>query len=118
MANRRLSAALPEIRQRGRRRAGEDTEEIQRRESGGNTDSGSVSTIEFDDVEFSYTDDEQVLNGISFSVDRGEFVAFVGQSGAGKSTIVSLLARFYDPDDGEITGDGTSIEAFEGLEGF
>ncbi|TKX79409.1 ABC transporter ATP-binding protein, partial [Halorubrum sp. SD626R] len=84
-----------------------------RRESDGDSDPGRVSTIEFDDVRFSYTDDEQVLDEISFSVDRDEFVAFVGQSGAGKSTIVSLLARFYDPDEGEVTADGTSIDEFD-----
>lgn len=84
-----------------------------RRESSGDADPGRVSTIEFDDVRFSYTDDEQVLDGISFSVKREEFVAFVGQSGAGKSTIVSLLARFYDPDEGNITADGTPIEKFD-----
>lgn len=84
-----------------------------RRESSGDADPGRVSTIEFDDVRFSYTDEEQVLDDISFSVDRGEFIAFVGQSGAGKSTIVSLLARFYDPDAGEITADGTPIEEFD-----
>jgi subfamily B ATP-binding cassette protein MsbA len=84
-----------------------------RRESSGDANPGRVSAIEFDDVRFSYTDDEQVLGGISFSVERGEFVAFVGQSGAGKSTIVSLLARFYDPDEGNITADGKSIEKFD-----
>ena len=84
-----------------------------RRESDGDLEPGSVSEIEFDDVRFSYTDDEQVLDGISFSVERGEFVAFVGQSGAGKSTIVSLLARFYEPDEGEITADGRSIDEFD-----
>ncbi|GAB3706459.1 ABC transporter ATP-binding protein [Halorubrum pallidum] len=84
-----------------------------RRESDGGADPGRVSTIDFDDVRFSYTDDEQVLNGISFSVDRGDFVAFVGQSGAGKSTIVSLLTRFYDPDEGRITANGTSIDEFD-----
>ncbi|WP_424014964.1 ABC transporter ATP-binding protein [Halorubrum xinjiangense] len=84
-----------------------------RRESEGEADPGRVSTIEFDDVRFSYNDDEQVLDEISFTIDRGEFVAFVGQSGAGKSTIVSLLARFYDPDAGEITADGTPINEFD-----
>jgi len=84
-----------------------------RRESDGEAIPGRVSQIEFDEVRFSYTDDEQVLNGISFSVERGEFIAFVGQSGAGKSTIVSLLARFYDPDTGSITADGRPIEAYD-----
>ena len=85
----------------------------ERQESDGEQPVSSVEEITFDDVAFSYTDDEQVLDGISFDVARGEFVAFVGQSGAGKSTIVSLLARFYDPDTGEIRADGTPIEAFD-----
>jgi len=54
--------------------------------------------MEFDDVKFAYNEDEEVLRGLSFAVDKGEFVAFVGQSGAGKSTIVSLIARMYNPD--------------------
>jgi subfamily B ATP-binding cassette protein MsbA len=73
-----------------------------------------VDSVAFDDVAFSYaTGDERVLNGVSFEVSRGEFVGFVGQSGAGKSTIVSLLARLYDPDEGEITADGTPIREFD-----
>ena len=84
-----------------------------RQESGGNQDVSSVHEISFEDVSFSYTDDEQVLDGISFEVDRGEFIAFVGQSGAGKSTIVSLLARMYDPDRGEIRADGAPIDEFD-----
>lgn len=73
----------------------------------------SVREIKFEDVHFAYEPDEPVLQGISFDVERGEFVAFVGQSGAGKSTIVSLLARLYDPDQGEIRADGTSIEEYD-----
>jgi len=83
-----------------------------RQESGGDKPVSSVEEVTFDDVAFSYTDDEQVLDGISFDVARGEFVAFVGQSGAGKSTIVSLLARLYDPDNGEIRADSTPIDEF------
>lgn len=72
-----------------------------------------INTITFDNVSFSYTDDEQVLRNLSFNVDRGEFVGFVGQSGAGKSTIVSLLARMYGPNSGEITANGTDIDEFD-----
>jgi len=69
-----------------------------------------VRRIEFEDVRFSYeTTEEEVLRGVSFGVERGEFVAFVGQSGAGKSTIVSLLARMYEPDSGEVRADGVEI---------
>jgi len=83
-----------------------------RQETGGDRSVSAVDEIAFEDVTFGYTDDERVLDGISFDVARGEFVAFVGQSGAGKSTIVSLLARLYEPDDGEIRADGTPIEEF------
>jgi len=69
----------------------------------------SVEHVEFDDVWFSYDGDEQVLRGIDFEVRKGEFVAFVGQSGAGKSTIVSLLTRLYEHDRGSIQADGIPI---------
>jgi len=72
-----------------------------------------VDKIEFDDVHFAYEPEEPVLQGISFELKRGEFVAFVGQSGAGKSTIVSLLARLYDPNNGEVRADGISIEEYD-----
>lgn len=75
--------------------------------------SDRISTVCFEGVSFSYTGDEQILNSVDFSVSSDEFVAFVGQSGAGKSTIVSLLARMYTPDSGQIVADGTPIEEFD-----
>lgn len=73
-----------------------------------------IHRFEFDNVCFSYdSSDENVLDGISFEFNRGEFVGFVGQSGAGKSTIASLLARLYEPDQGEIIADGTPIDEFD-----
>jgi subfamily B ATP-binding cassette protein MsbA len=72
-----------------------------------------ISHIEFDDVWFSYDRDEKVLRGIDFEVRKGEFVAFVGQSGAGKSTIVSLLARMYGQDRGEIHANGIPINEMD-----
>ena len=84
-----------------------------RQEYEGDKEVDRVSDVEFDDVEFAYEEDEPVLRGISFEVERGDFVAFVGQSGAGKSTIVSLLARMYDPDSGEILADGVPIEEYD-----
>jgi subfamily B ATP-binding cassette protein MsbA len=72
-----------------------------------------IESIAFEDVTFSYRTGEQVLRGVSFDVERGEFVAFVGQSGAGKSTIVSLLARMYGADSGEIRANGQPIREFD-----
>jgi len=70
----------------------------------------TVETIEFSDVHFSYeTQDEKALSGISLQFDTDEFIGFVGESGAGKSTIVSLLARMYEPDSGTIRANGRSI---------
>jgi subfamily B ATP-binding cassette protein MsbA len=69
-----------------------------------------VRTVEFNDVWFSYEGQvEAALSGVSFEFEKGEFIGFVGQSGAGKSTIVSLLARLYEPDSGEIRANGRSI---------
>lgn len=85
----------------------------QKQESSGDTSISCVSEIEFDNVRFSYNEDEQVLDGISFTAERDEFIAFVGQSGAGKSTIVSLITRMYDADSGEIRGDGVPIEGYD-----
>lgn len=68
-----------------------------------------VNHVEFDDVWFSYDGDDDILKGISFEVNKGEFIAFVGQSGAGKSTIVSLLARMYEYDRGSIRAGGVDI---------
>lgn len=59
--------------------------------------------VVFDNVRFSYTKDEEVIKGISFDVDKGESIAFVGQTGSGKSTIINLLLNFYSPDSGRIT---------------
>ncbi len=85
----------------------------QRQEHSGDQSISSILEISFEDVDFSYTDDEQVLDDISFRVENNEFIAFVGQSGAGKSTIVSLLARMYEPDRGEIRANGTPIAEYD-----
>jgi ATP-binding cassette subfamily B protein len=66
--------------------------------------------VEFDDVHFRYTDDgAPVLRGLSLALRRGERVAVVGPTGAGKSTIVKLLARFYDPQGGVIRFGGQPV---------
>jgi subfamily B ATP-binding cassette protein MsbA len=69
--------------------------------------------IEFKDVYFSYIKDEKVLKGISFQVDKGQTVAIVGATGAGKSTIINLINRFYEIDAGQICVDGISVKAYD-----
>lgn len=66
--------------------------------------------IEYDDVSFGYGDDGNVLENITFTVEPGEKVALVGESGGGKTTITSLLLRLYDPRSGSIRIDGVSID--------
>lgn len=69
--------------------------------------------IEFRDVVFNYEDDSKtILNGISFTVEKGQTIALVGQSGSGKSTIVDLIPRFFDPIRGEILIDGISLKEY------
>ena len=65
--------------------------------------------ISIEKLYFSYIPDEQVLNGISLEINAGETIAIVGATGAGKSTIINLLSRFYEFDSGDIKIDGISI---------
>lgn len=67
--------------------------------------------VNFTHVTFSYDEGTPVLSDVSFSVKRGETIALVGPTGAGKSTIVNLISRFYDTDSGTITIDGTDIKS-------
>jgi subfamily B ATP-binding cassette protein MsbA len=69
--------------------------------------------IKFNNVHFSYIKDEPVLKGISFDVTQGETIAVVGATGAGKSTIINLLNRFYDIDSGEILIDNKSVDSYQ-----
>lgn len=69
--------------------------------------------VEFDKVWFSYNPEEYVLRELSFTVEQGETVAIVGSTGAGKTTIINLLNRFYDYQKGAIRIDGTRLEDYE-----
>jgi len=72
--------------------------------------------VEFNNVTFAYNDDEYVLKNISFKINRGETVAIVGATGAGKTSIISLLTRFYDIQHGEIKVDGVNIKELDKFE--
>jgi subfamily B ATP-binding cassette protein MsbA len=69
--------------------------------------------ISFQNVVFSYKEDEPVINDISFDVKSGETIAIVGATGAGKSTIINLLSRFYDINKGSIFIDGQNIKSYK-----
>ncbi len=69
-------------------------------------------SISFKDVHFRYVEDEEVLKGISFEVTAGQTVAIVGATGAGKSTVINLLNRFYEINKGEIKIDNTNIKDY------
>ncbi|MDH5518036.1 MAG: ABC transporter ATP-binding protein/permease [Gammaproteobacteria bacterium] len=71
----------------------------------------SKAEVEFNNVSFSYKEDRQILDKISFKVSAGKKVAIVGASGAGKSTITRLLFRFYDTNSGDILIDGQNISS-------
>ena len=69
--------------------------------------------ITFENVSFGYTPDETIIKDLTFSVKKGEKIAIVGETGAGKTTIVKLLMRFYDIDSGSIKIDGTDITEYD-----
>ena len=69
--------------------------------------------ITFENVNFSYTPNEKVIKDLSFEVKKGETIAIIGETGAGKTTIVKLLMRFYDIDSGSIKIDGIDIDEYD-----
>ena len=69
--------------------------------------------VEFKDVWFAYNDEDYVLKNINFKVNEGETIAFVGATGAGKSSIINLLSRFYDINKGNIFIDGVEVHEYE-----
>lgn len=74
------------------------------------TEISSGSSVEFRNVDFSYTDDKPLLENLNLTVKKGELVAIVGPTGAGKTTIVNLLMRFYEVKSGQILIDGVDIQ--------
>jgi len=73
----------------------------------------AAGQVEFRDVHFSYDGTTPILKGVSFFVRPGEKIALVGATGAGKSTILSLLVRFYDPQDGQVLMDGMDLRELD-----
>ncbi|MGN0486445.1 MAG: ABC transporter ATP-binding protein [Acutalibacteraceae bacterium] len=74
------------------------------------TEISSGSSVEFRNVDFSYSDDKPLLENLNLTVGKGELVAIVGPTGAGKTTIVNLLMRFYEVKSGQILIDGVDIQ--------
>lgn len=73
-----------------------------------------VGTVEFRDVSFRYPDaGDEDLSHISFRVDRGQTLAIIGATGSGKSTLISLIPRFYDATSGEVLVDGVNVKAYQ-----
>lgn len=68
--------------------------------------------VKLKNVEFSYNENKKILNKITLEANKGETVAIVGPTGSGKTTIINLLSRFYDVDNGKVTIDGTEIKNF------
>jgi len=86
-----------------------ELEDVQEVDGGATPAPDEVRELAFDSVSFSYEEDEPVLTDVDFTVEKGEFVAFAGQSGAGKSTIVDLITRMYQPNAGTVRANGTDI---------
>ena len=82
-------------------------------EQGDRSDSPETGTVEFKDVSFHYpSSDKDVLEHISFTAKKGETVAFIGATGSGKTTLVSLAARFYDATAGQVLVDGVDVKDY------
>ena len=80
---------------------------------GSRTEAGEEGTVEFRGVSFHYpSSGKNVLEDISFRAEKGETVAFIGATGSGKTTLVSLIARFYDATQGEVLVDGVNVKDY------
>jgi subfamily B ATP-binding cassette protein MsbA len=89
-----------------------DTESGLRDLSGARRAPPFQGTIEFDKVSFGYSHDQLILKDMCFKIKPGQVAAFVGPTGGGKTTLISLVARFYDPLSGEVRIDGTNIRNY------
>ena len=79
-----------------------------------NIENGEKGTVEFKHVYFKYPDaDEYLLEDISFKVNKGETVAFIGSTGSGKSTLINLVPRFYDVTKGKVLIDGVNVKEYK-----
>ncbi len=88
-------------------------EELSIKDGSGYKPTNLVGTVEFKNVSFKYPDaDEYMLENISFKVNRGEVIAFIGSTGSGKSSLINLVPRFYDATDGEILIDGINVKDY------
>ena len=75
---------------------------------------GVLGEVEFKNVSFKYPDaDDYVIKNISFKANRGETIAFIGATGAGKSTLINLIPRFYDTTEGEVLVDGVNVKEYD-----
>ena len=73
-----------------------------------------IGAVEFKNVSFKYPDaDEYIIKNVSFKVNKGETVAFIGSTGSGKSTLIDLIPRFYDATDGEVLIDGINVKEYK-----
>lgn len=79
-------------------------------------DSGFRGEVEFRDVWFAYDNEEWVLRGVDFVIEPGQSVAFVGHTGAGKTTIISLVSRFYDVQRGAVMIDGRDVRDYDQID--
>jgi subfamily B ATP-binding cassette protein MsbA len=86
-----------------------DTESAVRDRRGARAAAPFKGAIAFEGVSFGYSPEEQILDDVSFTIQPGQVAAFVGPTGGGKTTIINLVARFYDPTAGTVRIDGTDI---------
>ena len=89
-------------------------EEVAVRDGKHNSETKETGVVEFKNVSFKYPDaDEYVLENISFKVNKGETIAFIGSTGSGKSTLINLIPRFYDVTEGEVLVDNINVKDYK-----